>query len=78
MFDFDFVDRIALPGSNLVTNLIVGNSVMDQLWAIVERTMSGFALGSTVIDPYFSVAHDLLVPLTWAGKSSGRVLLEVC
>ena len=65
MFDLDFVDRIALPGSSPGLNLDIRNGVVDQFWSIVERTMSDFSLGNTVIDPYFSVPHSLLVPLTW-------------
>ncbi|MBT3555630.1 MAG: cytidylate kinase-like family protein [Chloroflexi bacterium] len=65
MFDFDYVDRIALPRSVSDTRPKAPVGVTDRFWAIVERAVSGFALGNAAGDPYFNVPEALLLPLTW-------------
>ncbi|NQW20508.1 MAG: hypothetical protein HQ477_07270 [Chloroflexi bacterium] len=65
MFDIDYVDRIALPRSLDNAKINAPANFTDRLWAIVERTVSGFALGNAAGDPYFNVPSALLLPLTW-------------
>ncbi|MBN4064938.1 cytidylate kinase-like family protein [Dehalococcoides mccartyi] len=65
MFDFDYVDRIALPRSLTDGKQIAPVGFTDRFWAIVERAVSGFALGNAAGDPYFNVAEALNLPLTW-------------
>jgi len=64
MFDFDYVDRIALPRS-LTAGQIVTPGFTERFWTIVERAVSGFALGNAAGDPYFNVPEALILPLTW-------------
>lgn len=65
MFDFDYVDRIALPRSLTEGKKQEPVGMTDRFWAIVERAVSGFALGNAAGDPYFNVPEALLLPLTW-------------
>jgi cytidylate kinase len=73
MFDFDYVDRLVLPRA--VPNANAGASVgfIDRFWTLVERAVSGFALGNAAGDPYFSVPQDLLLPLTWDSEGPTTV-----
>ena len=65
MFDFEYIDRIALPRSLADINKSAPTGMTDRFWAIVERAVSGFALGNAAGDPYFNVPESLLLPLTW-------------
>lgn len=65
MFDFDYVDRIALPRSLTDGKRIEPVGLTDRFWAVVERAVSGFALGNAAGDPYFNVPEALILPLTW-------------
>ena len=65
MFDFDYVDRIALPRLMTDGKHIETPDLTDRLWSIVERAVSGFALGNAAGDPYFNVPEVLILPLTW-------------
>ena len=65
MFDFDYVDRIALPRSVTDGKQIETPGFTDRFWSIVERAVSGFALGNAAGDPYFNVPEVLILPLTW-------------
>jgi hypothetical protein len=65
IFDFDYVDRIALPHTLTAARTIAPVGLADRFWAIVERAVSGFALGNAAGDPYFNVPEALLLPLTW-------------
>ena len=65
MFDFDYVDRIALPRSIAGTKAKTHVGITDRFWAVVERAVSGFALGNAAGDPFFNVPTSLLLPLTW-------------
>jgi len=65
MFDFDYVDRIALPRSYSDAKTVSSVGLTDRFWAIVERAVSGFALGNAAGDPYFNVPEGLILPLTW-------------
>ncbi len=65
MFDFDYVDRLALPRSLLDANEDAPAGFVDRFWSLVERAVSGFALGNAAGDPYFNVPQELLLPLTW-------------
>lgn len=65
MFDFDYVDRIALPRTLTEGKQTAPVGLTDRFWAIVERAVSGFALGNAAGDPYFNVPEALLLPLTW-------------
>ena len=65
MFDFDYVDRLALPRAVLKANEGAPVGFVDRFWTLVERAVSGFALGNAAGDPYFNVPQELLLPLTW-------------
>ena len=65
MFDFDYIDRIALPRSIVGTKGKTHVGITDRFWAVVERAVSGFALGNAAGDPFFNVPTSLLLPLTW-------------
>ena len=65
MFDFEYIDRIALPRSLAGISKAAPTGMTDRFWAIVERAVSGFALGNAAGDPYFNVPESLLLPLTW-------------
>ena len=65
MFDFDYIDRIALPRSIAGTKVNTHVGITDRFWAVVERAVSGFALGNAAGDPFFNVPTSLLFPLTW-------------
>jgi len=65
MFDFEYIDRIALPRSLAGINEAAPAPMTHRFWAIVERAVSGFVLGNAVGDPYFNVSEALLLPLTW-------------
>lgn len=65
MFDFDYVDRLALPRGLPGANADSSGGLIDRFWTIVERAVSGFALGNAAGDPYFNVPQELLLPLTW-------------
>ena len=65
MFDFDYIDRIALPRSVSDTKSKAHVGVTHRFWEIVERAVSGFALGNAAGDPYFNVPESLVLPLTW-------------
>jgi hypothetical protein len=65
MFDFDYVDRIALPRTITDASNAAPVRLTDKFWAIFERAVSGFALGNAAGDPYFNVPEALLLPLTW-------------
>ena len=65
IFDFDYVDRIALPRSLTEAKSITPGRLTDRFWAIIERAVSGFALGNAAGDPYFNVPEALILPLTW-------------
>jgi hypothetical protein len=65
MFDFEYIDRIALPRSLSDNKKTAPTGMTDRFWAIVERAVSGFALGNAAGDPYFNVPEALLLPLTW-------------
>jgi len=65
MFDFDYVDRIVLPRSSSDARAKATVGITDRFWAVVERAVSGFALGNAAGDPFFNVTESLLLPLTW-------------
>ena len=65
MFDFDYVDRIALPRTLTDADNMPSGRMADRFWSIIERAVSGFALGNAAGDPYFNVPESLLLPLTW-------------
>ncbi|HIF71115.1 MAG TPA: cytidylate kinase-like family protein [Dehalococcoidia bacterium] len=65
MFDLHYVDRIALPRSITDAKGIAPVRTTDRIWALIERAVSGFALGNAAGDPYFNVPESLLLPLTW-------------
>jgi hypothetical protein len=65
MFDFDYVDRIALPRTLTDGKNAAPGALTDRIWALVERAVSGFALGNAAGDPYFNVPEALILPLTW-------------
>lgn len=65
MFDFEYVDRLALPRSVIDTGEAAPAGLVDRFWTLVERAVSGFALGNAAGDPYFNVPQELLFPLTW-------------
>jgi hypothetical protein len=65
MFDFNYVDRIALPRSITDVKSIAPVRTTDRIWALIERAVSGFALGNAAGDPYFNIPESLLLPLTW-------------
>jgi cytidylate kinase len=65
MFDFDYVDRIALPRSLTDGRKAAPVGKRDRFWSIIERAVSGFALGNAAGDPYFNVPESLILPLTW-------------
>lgn len=65
MFDFDYVDRLALPRGALNASADSSSGLVDRFWTLVERAVSGFALGNAAGDPYFNVQQELLLPLTW-------------
>ncbi|MDP6667885.1 MAG: cytidylate kinase family protein [Dehalococcoidia bacterium] len=65
MFDFEYVDRLALPDSVIDGRGGTPNGIVDRFWTLVERAVSGFALGNAAGDPYFNVPQELLLPLTW-------------
>lgn len=65
MFDFEYVDRLALPRSLTDGKKAAPVGMTDRFWAIVERAVSGFALGNAAGDPYFNVPEALILPLTW-------------
>jgi len=65
IFDFDYIDRIALPRSIVGTKGKTHVGITDRFWAVVERAVSGFALGNAAGDPFFNVPTSLLLPLTW-------------
>lgn len=65
MFDFDYVDRIALPRSLTAGKQVAEPRFTERFWSIVERAVSGFALGNAAGDPYFNVPEALILPLTW-------------
>jgi len=66
MFDFDYIDRITLPRAlTAAADNMTSGGMADRLWSIIERAVSGFALGNAAGDPYFNVPESLLLPLTW-------------
>ena len=65
MCDFDYVDRIALPRTLTDVGNMPSGRMADRFWSIIERAVSGFALGNAAGDPYFNVPESLLLPLTW-------------
>ncbi|MDA1279416.1 MAG: cytidylate kinase-like family protein [Chloroflexi bacterium] len=65
MFDFDYVDRLALPKAVIDTANGTPPRFADRFWKIVERAVSGFALGNSAGDPYFNTPEEVLLPLTW-------------
>ena len=65
MFDFDYVDRLVLPRSVPNANAGAPVRLIDRFWTLVERAVSGFALGNAAGDPYFNMPEELLLPLTW-------------
>ncbi len=65
IFDFDYVDRLALPRGVAGENVDAPAGFIDRFWTLVERAVSGFALGNAIGDPYFNVPQELLLPLTW-------------
>lgn len=65
MFDFDYVDRIALPRTLTDAKQAAPARRTDRFWSTVERAVSGFALGNAAGDPYFNVPEALILPLTW-------------
>ena len=75
MFDFDYVDRLALPRAVLKANEGAPVGFVDRFWTLVERAVSGFALGNAAGDPYFNVPQELLLPLTW--DSEGPTIAHV-
>ncbi len=75
MFDFEYVDRLALPRGVLNTNAGSSSGFVDRFWTLVERAVSGFALGNAAGDPYFNVPQELLLPLTW--DSEGPTIAHI-
>ncbi len=65
MFDFEYVDRIALPRTLTDARNEAPVRMTERFWSIVERAVSGFALGNAAGDPFFNVPESLLLPLTW-------------
>ena len=65
MFDFDYIDRITLPRSIVHTKANTHVGITDRFWTVVERAVSGFALGNAAGDPFFNVPTSLMLPLTW-------------
>ncbi|MCZ6539226.1 MAG: cytidylate kinase family protein [Chloroflexi bacterium] len=65
MFDFEYVDRLALPRAVPGANESVSVGLVDRFWTLAERAVSGFALGNAAGDPFFNVPSELLLPLTW-------------
>lgn len=65
MFDFDYVDRLVLPRAVPDANAGASSGLIDRFWTLVERAVSGFALGNAAGDPYFNMPEELLLPLTW-------------
>ena len=43
MFDFDYVDRLALPRGALNASADSSSGLVDRFWTLVERAVSGFA-----------------------------------
>lgn len=74
MVDFQYVDRIALPRSMVQSEQASVRGFTDRFWSVVERAVSGFALGNAAGDPYFNVPEVLILPLTWdtTGPSEQR------
>ncbi|MGB1749551.1 MAG: AAA family ATPase [Dehalococcoidia bacterium] len=73
MFGFEYVDRLALPGSYSQGLVEQPEKLTDRLWSIIERAVSGFALGNAAGDPYFNVPQELLIPLTWDSDGPSAV-----
>lgn len=66
MMDFEYVDRLYLPGSDPQTNTAAKRlSLSDRLWSAIERTVRGMALGNAAGDPYFADPNLTYLPLTW-------------
>ena len=63
MFDFDYVDRLALPRGARNASADSSSGLIDRFWTLFERAVSGFALGNAAGDPYFNVPQELLLPL---------------
>jgi cytidylate kinase len=74
MFDFDYVDRIALPRTLTDAANEPSGRMADRVWAIIERAVSGFALGNAAGDPYFNVPESLILPLTWDSEGPSETL----
>ena len=75
VFDFEYVDRLALPRVVPVADESAGVGRVDRFWRLIERAVSGFALGNAAGDPYFNVPQELLLPLTW--DSEGPMVAHV-
>ncbi len=68
MLGLRYMDRLLLPKSALILEKEAkaeGQKFSDRFWNVVERMVSGFALGNAAGDPYFQVPETLLLPLTW-------------
>lgn len=66
MHDLRYVDRLALP--QIVEFEGVESrppTFSEKFWRIVERAVSGIALGNAAGDPYFAPPETVLLPLTW-------------
>ncbi len=83
MFDLQYVDRLLLPESIRLMQVAdhsqrpASNRFSDRFWGVVERAISGFALGNAAGDPYFGLPATLLLPLTWdESPTAPRAILD--
>lgn len=76
MLDHSYVDRLLLPG-HLASDQPVRQKMRlsDRVWAIIEKTVRGVALGNAAGDPYFASADLMMYPLTW-DSSPGAPMAE--
>ena len=75
MMDFQYVDRLYLPGSETIISK-PRPSLSERLWSAVERTVRGMALGNAAGDPYFADPSLAFMPLTWDYSPHGPHVRE--
>lgn len=77
MLDFQYVDRLFLPGSHVITTIKERKPrFSERFWSTVEKAVRGMALGNAAGDPYFADPDMALMPLTWDHSPGAPMLKE--
>lgn len=78
MLDHDYVDKLLLPGHATPEQPVRQKMrLSDRLWAIIEKTVRGVALGNAAGDPYFATAELMMYPLTWDSSPGAPMANDV-